>query len=195
MAPVNGRTLTKQETLVLYEVLDGPDDELVAALHHAVAVVLGEPAELSWAHLLSVAAASRRWSQRRIDMLLATERTWLEDLTLELCEVRGLEMANREPLSESHVETSEFIRIALDALRRLNPHDVRRASLALREADAEHSWFELTLLLDMASDQLAAGKSLSESLVLRISDVLGPGPFAAMVELVPREAPTEAEGY
>lgn len=192
---VPGRTLTKQETLVLLEALDGTETQLLEALHNAVAVVLGEPTDTSWAQLLSLAATSRRWSERRIEMLNTDERMWLEDLALELCEVRGLELAGREPSATPHSGASDFVAVALDALRRLNGTDVRRASLALREADTEHSWFELTLLLDMASDRLDTGKSLSEALVVRIADVLGPGPFAAMVELIPRASPPDIDDY
>ena len=202
------KQLTNDEAATLIGVIDSDDDAVRSALHAALAQVVGLPPDSDWATLVISAAVVANWTEMRREMLLLGDRTYFEDLLLELHHARTLEKKEASAGSiptldarasapvvrqvevkltgDDQKDAVSAMELAIRSVGMREPNAVRSALRQAEQLDRAQHFSYAAPLLDLIADELERDEDPSESLINRLVDALGAGPLSALVELVAR---------
>jgi len=181
-----GRALSKAEAQQLLSVIDDADEVVVAALRDALSIVLGIVDELGWEPLVGLAASRGGWGERRIERLQIQDRTYLEDLLLELNELRELEHRIDPGHGHEAREAAGAMERVLNALASADFDTMRRQIRRVEALDVAGRFRLAGALCDLLADALERGEVVRREDLDRVADALGPGPLAAIVEMIER---------
>jgi hypothetical protein len=179
-----GRPLSKPEAEQLLSVIDADDDAVIQGLTVALAIVLGVVDDLAWPRLIASASERAHWSERRVERLLSLDRLYLEDLLLELNEVRQLEHHVPAGSGQSAREAAGAMERVLTGLAARDSGAMRSAIRKVEELDVASTFRLAAALCDLLADAIDRGEVVTRADLDRVADALGPGPLAAIVEMI-----------